>query len=90
MGMDLGTKDRIEFQRLLNAAMRACDHHGDGPEARAEMSRACLATPKHLRADLLEHFLTAYPDSLSGSLPLRSPTGNRDRVASPVHTKKFW
>lgn len=60
MGMEVGTKDRIQFQLLLKAAMHACDHHGDGPEARAEMSRACLATPKHLRADLLEHFLMTY------------------------------
>ncbi|WP_332747550.1 hypothetical protein [Hydrogenophaga sp.] len=51
---------RVEFQLLLKAAMRACAHHGDGPEARAEMSRECLATPKHLRADLLAHFDQSY------------------------------
>lgn len=59
-GTKNGMNSRIEFQLLLKAAMRACDHHGDGPEARAEMSRQCLTTPKHLRADLLDHFLTAY------------------------------
>ena len=59
-GKASGMESRVEFQLLLKAAMRACDNHGDGPEARAEMSRACLATPKHLRADLLEHFLMTY------------------------------
>lgn len=59
-GKGSGMESRVEFQLLLKAAMRACDHHGDGHEARAEMSRQCLATPKHLRADLLEHFLMTY------------------------------
>jgi len=45
---------------LLIAAMRACDHHGDGIQAREQMKRDCLATPLHLRADLFEHFKQTY------------------------------
>lgn len=48
-------------QQLLAAAMRACDHHGDGPAAREEMRQSVLETPGHLRADLLEHLQQAYP-----------------------------
>lgn len=47
-------------QQLLGAAMAACDHHGDGPEAREQMRRECMETPPHLRADLLDHFRKAY------------------------------
>lgn len=47
---------------LLAAAMRVCDDHGDGPAARADMERDCLATPPHLRRDLLEHFQSVHPD----------------------------
>jgi hypothetical protein len=46
---------------LLAAAMRACDHHRDGGAAREQMRRDCLATPLHLRADLIDHFHTNYP-----------------------------
>ncbi|WP_218510848.1 hypothetical protein [Variovorax sp. dw_308] len=41
---------------LLEAAMRVCDLHGDGDEAREEMRRDCLALPPHLQADLLGHW----------------------------------
>lgn len=41
---------------LLKAAMRACDHYGDGPAARELMRADCLATPAHLQQDLLDHF----------------------------------
>ena len=40
---------------LIEAAMRVCDLHGDGEQARAEMRADCLATPAHLQVDLLEH-----------------------------------
>ena len=40
---------------LLVAASRVCDLYGDGPAARAEMERDCLATPPHLQPDLLQH-----------------------------------
>lgn len=42
--------------RLHDAAMRACDHYGDGPEARDAMAQSIRETPEHLRADLLEHY----------------------------------
>lgn len=45
---------------LLDAAMRACDHWRDGPEAREQMRQDVLATPQHLRADLLAHFRENY------------------------------
>lgn len=45
---------------LLTAAERACEHWGDGPEARRVMRADCLATPPHLRADLIQHFQESY------------------------------
>lgn len=50
---------------LVRAAMRACDHHGDGAEAREQMRRECLATPPDQQADLLSHFNQTYPESKS-------------------------
>ena len=47
-------------RQLLRAAMHACRHWGDGPEARAQMRQDCLSTPPHLRADLLAHFKKEY------------------------------
>lgn len=47
---------------LIQAAMRACDHWGDGVEARALMESECRATPPHLRADLLAHFQRTYSE----------------------------
>jgi hypothetical protein len=44
------------MDRLITAAMRVCDRYGDGEQARADMEADCLATPPHLRADLLEYF----------------------------------
>lgn len=46
--------------RLIHAAMRACDYWGDSAASRAPMRQACIDTPPHLRADLLEHFRTMY------------------------------
>lgn len=43
-------------EHLLRAAMRACDRHGDGAEARAQMHADVLATPPELREGLLRHF----------------------------------
>lgn len=45
---------------LMAAAMRAADRHGDGPEAREQWRQDVLATPPHLRADLLEHLQREY------------------------------
>lgn len=47
-------------ERLLVAAMRACDHHGDNDRARQEMRQQCLALPSHLQGDLLKHFKNSY------------------------------
>ena len=46
---------------LIDAAMRASEHHGDTEGARGQMHREVQATPLHLRADLLDHFNYAYP-----------------------------
>ena len=46
---------------LIDAAMRACDRHGDDEHAREQMRADCLATPPHQRADLLDHFQKTYP-----------------------------
>ena len=53
------------MKKLLAAAMRCCDRHGDGAEARAEMERQCLEIPPHLRGDLLDYFNTRYPEQES-------------------------
>ena len=45
---------------LLDAAMRACDHHEDGEAAREAMRADCLATPLHQRLELLDHFQQTY------------------------------
>lgn len=55
------TEARETTNALVEAAMRACDHHGDGPAAREEMRRQCLETPPHLHADLADHFRKNYP-----------------------------
>ncbi len=54
------TESRKTTARLLEAAMRACDHHGDGAQARADMRQQCHETPPHLQPDLLDHFNTTY------------------------------
>ena len=41
---------------LIKAAMKVCDRHGDGEQARQEMRQQCLELPPHLQADLLDHF----------------------------------
>jgi hypothetical protein len=46
---------------LLEAAMRACDHHGDDARARAQMKAECLSIPPHLWKDLLDHLQRSYP-----------------------------
>lgn len=51
---------------LLAAAVRACDHHCDGPDRRAEMRAECLALPTDLQQDLLDHFQAAYPATTKG------------------------
>lgn len=46
---------------LVEAAMRSCDHFGDGLAAREAMRADCLATPDDLRSELIEHFRHTYP-----------------------------
>ena len=50
-----------EMRKLIAAAMRACDHYGDGPAARQQMVKDCLDTPPELRQELREHFERSYP-----------------------------
>jgi len=45
---------------LIAAAMKACDHHSDSVQARADMHQQCLDTPPYLRGDLLDHFTKTY------------------------------
>lgn len=47
---------------LIHAAMRACEHWGDGEEARALMEADCRAAPPHQRADLLAYFQRTYAE----------------------------
>lgn len=54
------SQSRQITEELLVAAMRACDHWGDSPEAREQMRIDCLKTPAHLRVDLLAHFKANY------------------------------
>ena len=49
--------------RLLAAAVRCCDFHGDDDAASEEMRVAVLATPHALRADLLRHLNSTYPET---------------------------
>ena len=46
---------------LIEAAMKVCDHHGDGDQAREDMRQQCIDTPPHLRQDLLDHFTETNP-----------------------------
>ena len=42
--------------RLMAAAMRRCDQFNDSETARQAMRQDILATPLHLRQDLLDYF----------------------------------
>ncbi|HRN76600.1 hypothetical protein [Ottowia sp.] len=46
----------------MASAMRACDHWGDSPASRDDMRRQIAEVPPHLRAELLAHFRTHYPE----------------------------
>lgn len=48
------------MREVIAAAMRCCDRHGDGHAAREQMRQDVLATPAHLRADLLDYFQQTY------------------------------
>lgn len=47
---------------LIEAAMRACDHWGDSPQAREQMRQECAEVPPHQLDELLAHFRQAYPN----------------------------
>jgi len=53
-------ENRVFSAALMAAAMRACDHWGDGPAAREQMRQDVLDTPPDQRADLLAHFKQTY------------------------------
>ena len=50
------------YRQLLAAAMRACEHWADSEAARQEMRRQIAEVPHEHRAELLAHFLSAYPE----------------------------
>lgn len=60
--VDLLLAARATTAALIDAAMRACDHHHDSDAARRQMCDECQSLPSHLQADLLDHFRQAYPD----------------------------
>lgn len=49
-------------QALMAAAMKACDHWRDSPQARMQMRLDIWNTPAEMRRELLEHFQSNYPD----------------------------
>ena len=53
----------ISVEELIEAAMRACDHHGDSPAAQQEMVQQCMEVPPEQRQELWEHFRRAYPSA---------------------------
>lgn len=54
-------ENRILAADLMDAAMVACENHGDSDAKRSQMRADVLATPEHLHADLLDHFNKTYP-----------------------------
>lgn len=46
---------------LVEAAMRACEFHGDGEQQREQMRRDVLGVPPDIQADLLDYFRSTYP-----------------------------
>lgn len=60
-GGDSGFRKRSPIDRLLTAAMRACDHWNDSDTARQEMRRQLAEVPPEHHAALLAHFTRTYP-----------------------------
>ena len=50
----------ISVEELIEAAMRACDHHGDGEAARQDMVQQCMEVPPEHREELRRHFIRTY------------------------------
>jgi len=81
--------DELVLHELFIAAARACDFHGDGDRARDEMRAACMATPAHLRADLLEHLNANYPpDADASGMPMCDQRGATDTGVPPPPGKR--
>jgi hypothetical protein len=59
--LQLLTEAHATATALIDAAMRACDYHGDDGHAREQMRAACMSTPCDLWNDLIEHFVRSYP-----------------------------
>lgn len=53
-------KNTALSRELMDAAMSACEAHGDGDEAREQMRRDVMGTPPEQHADLLAHFQQTY------------------------------
>jgi hypothetical protein len=53
---------------LIEAAMKVCDQHGDGEQARADMRQQCLELSPAMQLDLLQHFL-GRPAKFEGETP---------------------
>ena len=65
------------LERLMAEGMRICDCYGDNEAAREEMRRDILATPDHLKPDLLEHFQSQRPTPMpkrAQAMPEPKPT----------------
>ncbi len=62
-----GCNTQLLAQRdpLLAAAMRACDQWADSETARQEMRRQIAEVPPEHRAEMLAHFLNAYPEGVN-------------------------
>lgn len=65
------------LKALLEAAMRRCDQFNDSDQARQEMRDQVLATPPHLRQDLLGHFLATQAQALVAPL-IKQQKNNHD------------
>lgn len=69
---------------LLQAADLACDFHHDSAAARAAMQADCMATPPHMRADLIDHFEQTYGTAPRAS---RDEGGRGQKFKSPSDWK---
>lgn len=50
----------VAVAELIDAAMLACEHYKDGPQARQDMRQQCLEVPLDQRAGLRDYFLGKY------------------------------
>ncbi|MHB1199169.1 MAG: hypothetical protein ACYCZ6_06340 [Polaromonas sp.] len=77
--------------RLIAAAMCRCDEFGDSPAARAEMRDDCLATPVHLKADLLAHFQETAKPTQEGRADLsKAPAESKGAGPAQLADPNAW